>query len=158
MKIELMHVSRPETHKLMRPMLGRVMAFTQMYESDADLNTLFATLTAAYFHENPTLCMWVGLDEDGEVVGHLFATIDSYFGGKFVTIHQCWKDESVKDFTLQNKKDLTEVVKEFGRRHGCTDVRTYAINETVAQILETYGFARDPRVMLKVPIEEIKEN
>ena len=158
MKVQLMHVSQQKTHRLLRTALERVMTFSEMYESDSDTEILYAELAAAYFQERPMTMLWVGLDDGGKVVAHLFATIDNYYGGRFVTIHQCWKDPDVKDFTLDEKKELVEAVKTFGRPFGCTDVRTFAINSTIGDILETYGFERTGREMLKVPIEERKEN
>jgi hypothetical protein len=152
-----MHVTQPETHDLLRESLERVVMFTTSQESDADAKRLYSEISSNYFQPNPLMRLWVGTDDDNKVVAHLLATVDDYFGGKFVTIHQCWKDMEIKDFTLDEKKQLVEIVKEFGRPFGCTDVRTFAMNEEVAKILETYGFERTERVMLKVPIEEVHE-
>jgi len=154
MKVRLMHVTQVETHDLLREALERVVAFTMSQESDADPKRLYSELASAYFQPNPMMRLWVGVDDNEKVVAHLIATIDNYYGGAFVTIHQCWKNQDIKDFTLEEKKHLVEIVKEFGRPFGCKDVRTFAIHEEVAKSLESYGFARDGRVMLKIPIEE----
>ena len=162
MKVRLMHVTQAETHDLLREVLERVVTFTVSQESDADPNRLYSELSSAYFQPNPTMRMWVGVDDDGKVIAHLIATIDDYFGGKFVTIHQYWKDGGVEKLPSEEKKQFIEILKEFGRPFGCKDVRAHAINEKVAQVFETdYGFTRSERVMLKVPIEEeevIEEN
>lgn len=158
MKVVLMHVSNPETHAFLRTALERVMTFVSMNDSDADPEILYAELAAAYFQPNPTTMMWVGADEDGAIVAHMVATIDNYYGGRFVTIHQLWKDPG-EEITTEQRAEMFGSLKEWGRGHNCADIRVYAINDTVAEVFEEgYGFTRTERVMLKTPIEERKEN
>jgi hypothetical protein len=134
------------------------MMFTERYESDADTEILYAELAAAYFQTQPTTMLWVGLNDDEQIVAHLFATIDNYYGGRFVTIHQLLKD-SGEEITEEQRAEMFGALKEWGRGHGCTDIRVYAINDAVAGVFEEgYGFTRTERVMLKTPIEERKEN
>jgi len=158
MKVQVMHVTQQETHALLRTALERVMAFVSMNESDADPEILYAELSSAYFQPNPTTMMWVGLNDDGAIVAHMVATIDNYYGGRFVTIHQLWKDPG-EEITKKQRSEMFGSLFEWGASHGCQDVRVYAINETVARVFEEgYGFVRTKRVMLKVPIEKTKEN
>ena len=157
MRVVLLHATDPQTHALLKPALDRVMEFTQANESDADTNILFAELSAAYFHQNPTTMTWVGVDDDGAIVAHMVATIDNYYGGRFVTIHQLWKDPG-EEITQEQRGKMFDSLFKWGRDNGCKDVRVYAMNEIVAGVFEEgYGFTRTERVMLKVPIENGEE-
>jgi hypothetical protein len=157
MKIVRLHATNPETHTLLKPALERVMEFTTANDSDADPSVLFAELAASYFHQEPSTCLWVGLDESEKIVAHLFATIDNYYGGRFLTIHQLWKDPDVT--VTEDDRDVM-----FGNLHrwakatGCKDIRIYAMNKIVADIFEKgYGFVPTERVMMSMPIEDSEE-
>ena len=130
------------------------MEFTQANGSDADPKILFAELAAAYFQPEPTTCLWVGLNDDGEVISHLFATIDNYYGGKrFLMIHQLWKDKEY-EITAEDKVVMFGSLMDWGKRNGCDEIRVYAMNKVVAKIFEEgYGFSPMDRTMLSLPIE-----
>lgn len=154
MRVEFIHKSHPKNVKYLRQTLSRIVKFTEALDSDANQEILFAECAAEFFSDNPALAMFAGIDENDKVVAHLLASVNDYYGGKFVLIDQCWKNSDV-EFNLDGKSGLVDLLKEWGKANGCTDVRTFARNEAVAQILEGYdtGFARSEKVILSTPIE-----
>ena len=154
MRIEFVHCTVPNSHKYLRATLARIVAFCKSLDSDADPERMYTDCAANYFFEDPGLVMLAGIDDNNKVVAHLVASMDNYFDGKFVTILQCWKDSNVKDFDMAGKHGLVERLKTWARANGAKDVRTWARNETIAQILEGYdcGFERSEKVLLSVPV------
>lgn len=155
MRIEFVHKTHPYTVQYLRQTLNRIVSFCETMDSDADKEMMYAECSMNYFMDDPGLVMFAGVDDNDQVVAHLLASMNEYYGGKFVTILQCWKNSDVKTFDMQGKHGLVEKLKAWGRANGAKDVRTFARNETVAQILEDYdcGFSRSEKVILSVPID-----
>jgi hypothetical protein len=145
MRIQVIHVSIPGTHKYLRGALERIVTFT--YDGDANVDVLFATLAAAFFQRSPQAIIWIGLDEADKIVAHGYAGIEEYYGNRTIMCHQFWKNAG-QEFAPGQVEGVLDSIKKWGRDIGITEMRTIAVNEQVARIAEHYGWSRMPRITM----------
>lgn len=152
MKIIIVHASTPGARSYFRCALDRIVDFCRKYESEADPELMYSEVCRNFFLENPSMVVFVGLNERGAIVAHLLAAIEEYFGNRRVTVLQYWKDHG-ESIGLDQKAEVLEAVAQWGQRCGATEMKIYARNEQVAQIFEKYGFKRDKKVIMNAPLE-----
>jgi len=139
---------------LIKRLWDRVSEFCRRYESESDREILFEEMMANYFNSNPRMLMFVCLDDEENIVGHLIATIDEYYGSKFITIHQYWKDPGIK-IPDNLKAEVFIALGRWGELCGTDKVRVWARNSTVANLFEKYGFERDKKIIMNASIKDV---
>lgn len=152
MKILLVHKSVVESHKYMRAAVERCVAFNDAYEGKAENETLALELTGAFYADAPQNLLYVGIDENDKICASGFATLAHYFGARVVDCDQLWRDSKAAKFEPGQIEKVLESIAKWGQLHGAKVMRTYAINEKVAEIAEGYGWKRSPQILLEMDI------
>jgi hypothetical protein len=149
MKLVLIHGSKPETHKFFKPAIDRVCEFAEKYGDEGVPPRLAMTVSGAFLAEQPTALVWIGINEEEEIVAHLMATIDTYFGHNYVMVHQLWVDSGV-EFDDKTRAELFDAVATWGRQNGTDEVHCMALNKAVARIFRSKdGFEETGKVSMK---------
>jgi hypothetical protein len=149
MRITLVHVSIPSSHKYLRKALERVVTMNESYDGEANPEMLFLQLSAAFHHEKPGHLLYVGIDEHDEIVAHGFAALEYYYGEPVVTCHQLWRNALAAKFEPGQLEKALDSIANWGASHGATKMRTFAANEKVVKIAERYGWRKTERVMME---------
>jgi hypothetical protein len=153
MQLHLVHYSQ-NCPQLLRQLCERIELFCANYESDADRDILFEQVTKNYFDASPRMLFLVA-EEDGKVVAHLVAQIEEYYGARYVSIIQYWRDKGIR-IPDEMKADAFRQLIHWGKMMATDKVRIWARNEEVAQVFEkTYGFVRDKRIIMNASLSEI---
>ena len=139
MRVEVVHGTRPESLKYLRPYLKRVLTFSQdILESDADPDLLYIDLVANFLSENPQKLMMIVVDDQDKIVAHLLAAIEYYYGYTYLTIMHFWKNHNVSLAEIY-KGDAWEFVLRWGQANGAKKVRAFARNKYVARLFKKFG-------------------
>jgi len=161
--VEVVHYGNGNYARYAPEVLRRVADFCRQYNSDAHIDTMVATI-AAKLYEDPrtvgTLVM-VGV-QDGKVVGHLVAEIQTYYGGVYSMITQLAVDRDSKVLPEVMTAGL-EVVDAWTRAKGGTKQRIWARTPAVARLFRKHNFVDQERVLMErelppLPVEEQSDN
>lgn len=85
-----LHRDRPETVPLFPPTIERVRRMSTRYGGDGDSTA--QTAWALFAGRQPQLGLWAGV-EQGMVVGHMFATLQTWDGEYVGWVHQLESDQ-----------------------------------------------------------------
>lgn len=151
MRITIIHGSIEATHKWFKPLLDRVAEFSQTFgDGEEDISSgLVLAVSQSFMSKSPSMLAWIGIDENEKIVAHLLATVDAYFGHKYVMVHQLWVDKGV-EFTDQDRATFYRALARWGADNGCREVHCMANNAAVAKIFKARdGFEETGRVSMK---------
>ena len=152
MKILLVHKSVVESHEYMRAAVERCVAFNNAYEGKANGEILALELTGSFYADAPQNLLYIGIDENAKICASGFATLANYFGTRVVDCDQLWRDSKAAKFEPGQLEQVLKSITKWGQLHGAKVMRTYAINEKVAEVAEGYGWKRSPQILLEMDI------
>jgi hypothetical protein len=152
MKAEIVHFSYRNIDKYGCALIERVLKFTRERELDADPIVLWGNLAVQMLTPNPTL-LCIAAVEDEEVVGHLTASIINFHGAIGVFIESLSIDEARREGRQEAMDDGMAILQEWGRGHGATFIRAWAMNEALARVFGRFGLKAKPYSLVEMKLE-----
>ncbi len=132
--------------------LDRVKNFCSKYDTDTDGIGLCRLLEAHFIADDPKFIMLAAV-KNGEMVGHALASVEYYYGRKFLNIIHLELDEAV------NRDDLNrgfEAMLSWGMLQGAEEVRISTSTRPKAKMLKRfYGFKPHRMVMVRPMVKGV---
>jgi len=151
-RAEVVHHSNRNVYKYGCSLIQRAVKFSQDRELDADPNILWGNLAVQMLSQNPTILCLAAV-EDEEVVGHLTASIINFHGAVGVFIESLSIDEARREGRQQAMNDGWAILQEWGRSHGATFVRAWAMSTALARLFSRFGLEAKPYSLVEKKIE-----
>jgi hypothetical protein len=154
LELQLVHYSFNNAG-VIRKAWDRINEFCQKYESEADLDILFEDVMQNYFSSSPRMLIFVLLDNE-EIVAHMLVTLDEYYGSRFITIQQYWKDPGVK-IPMEIRIAVFQKMGQWGKDNGVSQLRIWAKDSDTADHFEKYGFTRDQKIIMNTSLKNVAD-
>jgi len=144
-RVVLLQRDDPLSWQLMPVFCRRVARFCQRYGSEADVPLLLRAIEVNFTSEEPFCLGAVGL-RGNRVVGHVFASVDDWFGVRFLTLVQFEID--VPGFDRHALRVAFSRILAWGKTKGCRKAQLLARDERLARYFKrVWGFKPDKILM-----------
>lgn len=150
MRSVVVHVSQGNVSKYGGDVVKRAVAFNRKAGLDCAPELVFAELSAQMCISEPhTLCL--ACVDEGEVVkGHAITHINELYGHRTAMVYHLEIDEGARDETrMAMLMQGWDQIEEWARRMGCKAIRTWAMNETLAELFSRHGFVAQEHVLME---------
>lgn len=149
---EVVHATRANVHKYGCAVIERAIAFSEEHELDSDPQTLWATLAGSMVNLQPSM-LCIAAVEDGEVVGHLTASLLNFHGTIGVFVESLGIDAPRREGREQTMKDGFEEIIAWGRSNNATFIRAWAMNEKLVSVFNRFGLKEKPYRLIETKID-----
>lgn len=154
MRSVVVHVSQGNVSKYGGDVVKRAVAFNQKRGMNCIPELVFAELSSQMCTTDPhTLCL-ACVEPDGSVRGHAITHINELYGYRTAMVYHLEIDEDARDETrMAMLMQGWDQIEEWARRMGCKAVRTWAMNEKLAEIFARHGFVDQGHVLMEKELE-----
>lgn len=152
MSAEVVHASNDNVHEYGTAVIDRALRFSREYDLDANPQVLWANLAGQMISPQPTMICIAGVD-DGEVVGHLTASLINFHGSIGVLVESLSIDKARQEGREQTMRDGWEQMIEWGRSHGATFIRAWAMTDALAIVFKRFGLQPKPYRLVETKID-----
>jgi len=146
----VVHVTQGNVNKYGGDVIKRVVAFNEKRELRCVPEAVFAELAAQMCAMEPhTLCL-ACVDENGLVRGHAITHIHDLYGYRTAMVYHLEIDEDARDETrMAMLAQGWDQIEEWAQKTECGAIRTWAMNEKLAEIFTHYGFEAQEHVLME---------
>jgi hypothetical protein len=140
MRSVVVHASQGNAHKYGGEIIRRAVKFNEKRNLGCVPEYLFAELSQQMFAAEPhTLCL-ACVDSDESVRGHAIIHVQEMYGYRTAMVYHLEIDDEARDETrMAMLNQGWDQIEEWARRNKCQAVRTWAMNETLANIFTRHG-------------------
>jgi hypothetical protein len=149
-KSVVVHISKGNVNRYGGDIVKRAVAFNDKRGLKCVPEAVFAELSAQMCMEAPhTLCL-ACVDDEEKVRGHAISHINELYGYRTAMVYHLEIDEDARDDTrMAMLMQGWEQIEEWARVNGCKAIRTWAMNEKLAEIFSRYGFEAQSHVLME---------
>jgi len=146
----VVHISQGNVNRYGGDVVKRAVAFNQKRGLKCVPEMVFAELSNQMCMAEPhTLCL-ACVDEDDVVRGHAISHINELYGHRTAMVYHLEIDKEARDETrMAMLLQGWDQIEEWARRTGCQAIRTWAMNEKLAEIFSRHGFDAQPHVLME---------
>ena len=150
MKSVVVHASQGNVSRYGGDVVKRVVAFNEKRGLNCIPEVVFADLATQMCSADPhTLCL-ACIDDDDKVRGHAVSHIQELYGYRTVMVYHLEIDDDARDETRAAMlAQGWNQIEEWARLNECRAIRTWAMNERLAEIFSRYGFEAQPHVLME---------
>jgi len=134
-----------ESWILMPKVLRRIKQFCNKYDTETKSSYLIPQITQMFATDHPGLGLWGGIDEDGNMVGHILVTVEQYCGEPFLLVMQAGVDNG---FPVGVTHKVFNEIERWGRKNKIKKI--HISTERLPEAFQRkYKFEKYKTVMIK---------
>lgn len=148
--IERVLISHENICKRLPSALDRIGKFCTEHTTEANPSIMVGSVALDCMSNNPHFLLLVAVNTDSDtVVGHLLASIDSYYGSRICSIMQLSVDRG-SGVTQEIFNNGMKMVDDWADYFACSSIRILARNAATARLFKKYGFSDTGRVQMSL--------
>jgi len=150
MRSVVVHVSQGNVSKYAGDVVKRAVAFNRKRSIECVPEVVFAELSVQMCVPEPhTLCL-ACVEDDDTVRGHAVTHINDLYGYRTAMVYHLEIDKDARDETrMAMLMQGWDQIEEWARRMGCKAIRTWAMNEKLAELFSRHGFVAQDHVLME---------